>query len=149
MIVPDDEAFRINALSTYNVVDAACKLGVKKIILASSGCIYGVTFASGDVDFDGFPIGETLDVNPMDTYGISKVCVERIARGFACRFGVDIYCLRIGTVVGADEYRAPYFESYIREPEIHKCSMWSYTDARDLGQMCHLARRSQAWATRS
>jgi len=139
MLVPDDETFRINTVATYNVIDAACKLGVKKIILASSGCIYGVTFASGDVDYDGFPIDETLDVNPMDTYGISKLCIEKIARGFARRFGVDIYCLRIGTVIAPDEYRAPYFESYIKEPEIHKDSLWSYTDARDLGQICHLA----------
>jgi len=139
MIVPDDETFRINTLATYNVIDAACKLGVKKIIIASSGCIYGVTFASGSADYDGFPIDETLDVNPMDTYGISKLCIERIARGFARRFGVDIYCLRIGTVIAPEEYRAPYFVSYIEEPELHKESLWSYTDARDLGRMCQLA----------
>lgn len=139
MIVPDDETFRVNTLAAYNVIDAACKLGVKKILLASSGCIYGVTFASGRIDYDSFPIDEDIDVNPMDTYGISKLCIEKIARGFVRRFGVDIYCLRIGTVVAPDEYRAPYFESYVKEPELHKNSLWSYTDARDLGKMCHLA----------
>ena len=36
MIVPDNETFRTNTISTYNVIEAACKLGVKKIMIASS-----------------------------------------------------------------------------------------------------------------
>ena len=36
MLVPDNECFRVNVMSTYNVIEAACKLGVKKIIIASS-----------------------------------------------------------------------------------------------------------------
>ena len=36
MITPDNEVFRINALGTYNVIEAAVKLGIRKIIIASS-----------------------------------------------------------------------------------------------------------------
>lgn len=36
LLVPDNETFAANVTSTYNVVEAACKLGVKKIIIASS-----------------------------------------------------------------------------------------------------------------
>ncbi|KFZ22757.1 hypothetical protein V502_02759 [Pseudogymnoascus sp. VKM F-4520 (FW-2644)] len=138
MLCSDDETFRINALSAYNVIDAACKLGVKKIILASTTSVYGVTFASGDIDYDSFPIDEEIDVNPMDTYAISKMCIERIARGFARRFGVDIYCLRIGNVIEPHEYNDNLFHSYVNEPQKWKNHSWSYTDARDLGQICNL-----------
>lgn len=137
MIVSDDETFRGNALSAYNVIEAACKLGVKKIIVASSVTVYGVTYAEGDVDYPSFPVDEAVATNPMDTYAISKLCCETIARGFARRYGVDIYVFRIGAVIEPDGY-AEAFEGYLNRPEDWKGHGWSYTDARDLGQMCHL-----------
>ncbi|KAL4985137.1 hypothetical protein BDW68DRAFT_165621 [Aspergillus falconensis] len=138
MIASDNETFRTNAVSTYNVIEAACRLGIKKIILASSITVYGVTFAQGDVDFPSFPVDEEVDANPMDTYAISKVCGERTARGFARRFGVDIYILRIGRVIEPEEYKRSIFEGYVNDPLRWKVHGWSYTDVRDLGQMCHL-----------
>lgn len=139
MIVSDNETFRGNAMSTYNVIEAACRLGIKKVILASSVAAYGVSFAEGDIDFPSFPVDEDVDANPMDTYAISKVCGERIARGFVRRFSTDIYVLRIGRIVTPDEYKSPMFDAYIKDPEEWKVHGWSYIDARDLGQMCDLA----------
>jgi nucleoside-diphosphate-sugar epimerase len=73
----------------------------------------------------------------MDTYAISKLCGERVARGFARRFGVDIYALRIGNVVEPHEYERD-FPKYVKSPEVRKRNAWSYIDARDLGQICDL-----------
>ncbi|KAL4736106.1 hypothetical protein BDV11DRAFT_211547 [Aspergillus similis] len=139
MIVPDNETFRGNAITAYNVIEAACRLGIPKIILASSVTVYGVTYAEGDVEYPSFPVEEEVDANPMDTYGISKVCAEQLARGFARRFGNDIYALRIGRVVEPEEYKGDLFRGYVTAPAEWKVHGWSYTDARDLGQMCHLA----------
>ena len=36
LLKPDNETFRINTIGTYNVIEAAVKLGIKKIIIASS-----------------------------------------------------------------------------------------------------------------
>ena len=99
MLIPDNETFRINTISTYNVIEAACKLGIKKIIIASSETVYSVCFTQGESDYLHFPIEEDdYDVNPEDSYACSKLCGERTARSFARRFGVDIYALRIGNV---------------------------------------------------
>ncbi|KAK3216865.1 hypothetical protein GRF29_1g1245798 [Pseudopithomyces chartarum] len=137
MLVPDNECFRGNATSTYNVIEAACKLGVKKIIIASSETTYEVCFGQGDLDYTAFPLDEEADVNPMDTYAISKLVGERVARGFARRFDVDIYALRIGNVVEPHEY-ARDFPQYLNDPKLRKRNAWSYIDARDLGQICDL-----------
>lgn len=139
MIVPDNETFRGNVMGIYNVVEAACRLGIKKIVLASSVTVYGVTYAEGDVDYPSFPLDEEVDTDPMDTYAISKVCGERVARGFARRYGVDVYVLRIGRVIEPDEYKGPIFTGYVNAPEEWKVHGWAYTDARDLGKMCDLA----------
>ena len=136
LIKPDNEAFRINTMSTYNVIEAAAKLGVEKIIIASSGTTYCVCFAEGHRDFHHFPLEEDYDVNPMDSYGLSKVVNEKTARAFAERFGIDIYALRIGNVIEPHEYER--FPEYFADSEIRKRIAWSYIDARDLGQIVHL-----------
>jgi nucleoside-diphosphate-sugar epimerase len=68
MLVPDSECFQANVRSTYNVVEAACKLGVKKILIASSETTYGVCFAQGDADYHSFPLEEDYDVDPEDSF---------------------------------------------------------------------------------
>lgn len=136
LIKPDNETFRVNVMGTYNVVEAAVKLGIRKIIIASSETTYGVCFAEGHRDFHHFPLEEDYDVNPMDSYGLSKVVNEQTARAFAERSGFDIYALRIGNVIEPHEYE--HFPHFFAHPEIRKRIAWSYIDARDLGQIVKL-----------
>ncbi|TVY25438.1 dTDP-D-glucose 4,6-dehydratase [Lachnellula hyalina] len=138
MLVPDSELFQANVRSTYNVVEAASKLGVKKIIIASSETVYGVCFAQGDAQYHSFPLDEEYDVDPEDSYALSKICGEKTARTFARRFKSDIYALRIGNVIEPHEY-ARDFPAFIEDPASRKRNAWSYIDARDLGQICDLA----------
>ena len=136
LINPDNVTFSANAVSTYNVIEAAMKLGVRKVIIASSETTYGVCFAEGDKDYRHFPLEEDYDVDPMDSYGLSKVVNEKTARAFAMRFGADIYALRIGNVIEPHEY--PKFKAFLDDPMSRKRNAWSYIDARDLGQIVHL-----------
>jgi nucleoside-diphosphate-sugar epimerase len=136
-IEPDNETFRQNTISTYNVIEAAAKLGVRKIVIASSETTYGVCFAEGDKDFHSFPLDENYDVDPMDSYGLSKVVNEKTARAFAMRYGIDIYALRIANVIEPHEYGR--FAGFLADPPSRKRNAWSYIDARDLGEIVHLA----------
>ena len=92
-----------NVISTYNVIEAATKLG-RKIVIASSETTYGVCFAEGDKDFHSFPARGRLRFHPKNSYGLSKVCNEKTARAFAMRYGADIYAMRIGNVIEPHEY---------------------------------------------
>jgi UDP-glucose 4-epimerase len=136
LINPDNETFRVNVMGTYNVIEAAMKLGIRKVVIASSETTYGVCFAEGDRDFHSFPLEEDYDVDPMDSYGLSKVLNERTARAFAERFKSDIYALRIGNVIEPHEYDR--FPGFVADPPSRKRNAWSYIDARDLAQIVHL-----------
>ena len=136
LIEPDNKTYEVNVMSTYNVIEAAMKLGIRKVIIASSETTYGVCFAEGDKDFHSFPLEEDYDIDPMDSYGLSKVINEKTARAFAMRYGADIYALRIGNVIEPHEY--PMFEGFLQNPMSRKRNAWAYIDARDLAQIVHL-----------
>ncbi|MER8642360.1 NAD(P)-dependent oxidoreductase [Mesorhizobium sp. M0292] len=133
MITTDNEVFRINAMGTYNVIEAAVKLGIPKVVIASSETTYGVVFANEPRDPKYFPLDEEYDVDPMDSYALSKVVNEHTARAFAQRNGTDIYALRIGNVIEPHEYSL--FPKWFADPGFRKRIAWSYVDARDLGQI--------------
>ena len=136
MLEPDNKTFAANVVSTYNVLEAAMKLGVRKVIFASSETTYGVCFAEGDKDYHSFPLDEDYDSDPMDSYGLSKVVNEKTGRAFAMRYKADVYALRIGNVIEPDEY--VNFNAYLDNPPSRKRNAWSYIDARDLGEIVHL-----------
>ena len=137
LIKPDNETFRVNTIGTYNVIEAAVKLGIKKIIIASSETTYGICFSDGETDPKDLPLEEDYDVDPMDSYGLSKVVNEKTARSFQRRSGFDIYALRIGNVIEPHEY-AQLFPHYFNNPEVRRRNAFCYIDARDLGQIVDL-----------
>lgn len=134
LLAPDNETYRVNTIGTYNVIEAAVKLGVRKIIIASSETTYGVCFADGQVMPKRLPMEEDYDVDPMDSYGCSKVVNEVTARSFQRRSGADIYALRIGNVIEPHEY-AERFPDFFANPDQRLRNAFCYIDARDLGQI--------------
>src|SRR4051812_6384889 len=48
LLTSDAKTYATNVLSTYNVLEAATRLGVRKIVFASSETTYGICFAQGD-----------------------------------------------------------------------------------------------------
>lgn len=141
LIKPDNETFRVNTIGTYNVIEAAVKLGIKKIIIASSETTYGICFADGITDPKVLPLEEDYDVDPMDSYGLSKVVNEKTARSFQLRSGFDIYALRIGNVIEPHEY-TQLFPHYFKNPEVRRRNAFCYIDARDLGQIVDLCLKN-------
>lgn len=134
MIGTDGECFRQNTLATYNVIEAAVKLGVPKVIFASSETTYAICFADGELKPDFVPVDETHPTVPHDSYAMSKVCNEVTARSFQARTGSDIYGLRINNVIEPHEY-TEMFPAFLENPALRRRNIFAYIDARDLGHM--------------
>ncbi|WP_422072293.1 NAD-dependent epimerase/dehydratase family protein [Tranquillimonas rosea] len=140
LIRPDGETFRVNTMGTYAVIEAAVKLGIRKIIIASSETTYGICFADGHRVPDYLPVDEEHPTVPEDSYAMSKVCNEATARSFQARSGADIYALRINNVMEPHEYTEK-FPDFFAAPETRERNIFAYIDARDLGQIVDLCLR--------
>ena len=137
MLAPDNETYRVNVMGTYNVLEAALKSGIRKVIIASSETTYGVCFSDGQTDPAYLPLDEAYPINPMDSYGMSKKVNEVTAEAFQRRTGADVYSLRIGNVMEPQDYAR--FPDFAKDPGSRRRITFSYIDARDLGQIVDLA----------
>lgn len=130
----DVSTYAANVLSTYNVLEAATRLGIGRIVFASSETTYGICFAHGERRPEYVPVDEEHPTVPEDSYAMSKVAGEVTARSFQARSGADVYGLRINNVIEPHEYAA-MFPPFIEDPSLRRRNLFAYIDTRDLGQM--------------
>ena len=134
LLTSDAKTYATNVLSTYNVLEAATRLGIRKVVFASSETTYGVCFAQGERKPLYVPVDEEHPTVPEDSYAMSKVANEVTARSFQARTGVDVYGLRINNVIEPHEY-AEMFPPFLEDPALRRRNIFAYIDARDLGLM--------------
>jgi UDP-glucose 4-epimerase len=101
-------AMEVLADGTFNVLDAAVRGGVRKVVLASSASIYGLA--------DSFPTNETHPPYRNRTlYGAAKAFSEGMARSFHEMYGLDYVALRYFNVYGPRmDIHGAYTEVLIR-----------------------------------
>ncbi|RKT87636.1 NADP-dependent aldehyde dehydrogenase [Saccharopolyspora antimicrobica] len=88
-----EEILSTNVDGTRNVLEAARKAGVPRVILASSNHAVGFLPVAGAGD-EGFP--DEAPPRPDTYYGFSKAAMEALGSLYHSRFGMDVICLRIG-----------------------------------------------------
>lgn len=86
-------ATEVNVLGSLNVLEAARRFGVRRIVFGSSLSAYG-TWPADRV------VAETDRSAPEDLYGAAKVYVERLGEAHRGIGGLEFVSLRIGRVVG-------------------------------------------------
>jgi UDP-glucose 4-epimerase len=102
------EAFEVMCAGTYNVVEAAQKAGVQKVVAASTASIYGLA--------DEFPTTESHHpYNNRTWYGAAKVMLEGLLRSFNDMHGLPYVAFRYFNVYGPRmDIHGKYTEVLIR-----------------------------------
>jgi len=83
-------SWEVNVLSSYKIANFAKKCGVKSIIFASSGSVYGISKEKR--------VTEEADLVPISEYNKTKMIAERVFLSF--KEHMNIYCIRPATVCG-------------------------------------------------
>jgi uronate dehydrogenase len=80
-----------NIAGAYNVFEAARRAGVKRIVVASSNHAVGYFPRSQMIDDRVLP-------RPDGRYGLSKAFAETLGRLYADKYGLEVFCVRIGAM---------------------------------------------------
>ena len=83
-------SWEVNVLSTHKLAEIAIKTGVRQIIYASSGSVYGIK--------NDARVTEDLDLVPISVYNKTKMLAERVLLSYSDK--IKIHCLRPATVCG-------------------------------------------------
>jgi uronate dehydrogenase len=103
-----------NVVGCYNVFEAARRNGVKRLLFASSNHAVGFYPRSERID-------HRVPVRPDGRYGVSKVFGEALGRLYADKYGLEVFCMRIGNVAPAPV-------------DARRLSIW--ISPRDFAQLC-------------
>jgi UDP-glucose 4-epimerase len=87
---------RVNIEGTVNVLEAARRLQIDRVVFASSACVYGQAKER--------PQAETHPTEPNWAYGVSKLAAEQYGRLYADEFGIAVSALRYSIVYGPREW---------------------------------------------
>jgi len=126
--------YQTNVVGTFNVHHAAFRLGIKRVVSASSNAVVGWSYSDNFVP-DYLPVDEDHPLRPEDPYGLSKEIGETIARSYALK-GLETVSLRPSGVVTPEELEA-IKKTGGRKPSGFQA--YSYIDARDLAVAFRLA----------
>lgn len=85
-----------NARATDNLLAAAAAAGVARVLVMSSGAVYGGA-QPGQVFTESSPM------NPATSYGVSKVLIEALASRASASLGLPVTRLRLFNVTGPGE----------------------------------------------
>lgn len=122
--------FHNNMAATFNVFWASVRLGIRRLVYASSETVLGLPF---DVPPPYVPVDEKYEPRPESVYSLVKTLEERMARELV-RWHPDlsITALRFSNVMVREDYAA--FPRFDDDARARKWNLWGYIDARDGSQ---------------
>lgn len=85
----------VNAMGTVNVMEAARRRGVERVVVSSSAGTFG--------ELKTLPITEDHPVEPDTPYGASKLFQEKFALSYAKLYGMNVVALRYFNVYGPNQ----------------------------------------------
>jgi len=86
----------VNVGGTVSLMEAMRDVGVKRVVFASSGAIYG----NQDIQ----PLTEGQTPHPSSPYAVSKLAAEYYVRTIGALWGIETVCLRIFNAFGPGQH---------------------------------------------
>ncbi len=136
---PSEVVFRTNMLSTFNVFEAACALGIRRVVYASSMSVLGYPFYHRFFQPHYVPIDEEHPPLPQDSYALSKYLGEEIALAFTRRSDMSAISLRLSWIHTPQSFKETIVPLWEQPGAEVAANLWVYVDSRDVAQAFRLA----------
>jgi nucleoside-diphosphate-sugar epimerase len=132
---PPSVTFNTNVQGAWTVLQAAEDAGVKRVVVASSDSVFGLSYNPPDWPPQYLPVDETHPVRPTEFYSLSKQVTETISQSFAHRRKLEVLVIRPVHIVFPPEYP----ELTTRGSDIENYHFWAYVSPEDVAQSFELA----------
>lgn len=127
---PAPITFKTNVQGAWVVMQAAEDAGVKRMSVASSDSVYGLSYNPLDWPPKYLPVDEAHPCRPTEFYSLSKYVTETIAASFAARRKLEVMVIRPVHVVFPPEYP----ELGTRGDDPQNYHFWAYVAPEDVAQ---------------
>jgi len=87
-----EEAISINVFGTHQVLEAARRLDIGRVVFCSSAAVYGKPVK--------IPVTEAHPLRPLNLYGVTKLSGEKLMEVYWDNHGIETITLRFGNVYG-------------------------------------------------
>jgi len=135
---PPHHVFRNNLMATFNVIEAAVRFGVPRVVNVSSETVPGFFFPERDFLPDYAPVDEDHPIRPQDPYALAKHFGEQLMDAAVRRSDLTGVSIRPSWVQWEGNY-ARNLSPALRDPEhTPSASLWSYIDVYDLADALRL-----------
>ncbi|MCI0622173.1 MAG: NAD(P)-dependent oxidoreductase [Acidobacteria bacterium] len=136
---PTPDTFRVNTITTYNLMEAAREVGVRRVVMASSNCALGHCFPVSGQPFpvSYLPFDEAHPSCLEDNYGLSKLVNEMTLQLYSRSYGFDCVALRLNWCWGPKELEWRRSSAY--RASDHAAGFWGYVDMRDVAEAFRLS----------
>ncbi|MDA0182954.1 NAD(P)-dependent oxidoreductase [Solirubrobacter phytolaccae] len=137
---PSHTVFHNNVMATFNVAEAAVRMGVDRVVHVSSETVSGMAFAERPFHAAVAPIDESLENRPQDPYALAKVFGEQLMDAMVARSDVTAVSIRPSWVQWEGNYERS-LKPWLSDPlgGEGSVSFWSYIDVYDLAHGLRLA----------
>lgn len=136
-----ERVFVVNALGTFNVLEAAVRCGVKRLVFFSSESVLGFSFMEKRIWPLYLPIDEDHPLRPQDPYALSKLVGEEICRAYSRRYEIQTIALRPPWIWVPEELEL--YRALVAEPDRWYKGLWAYIWVYDLAEAVELALASE------
>ena len=138
---PPHVIFHNNLMATFNLIEAAVRLGAKRFVNISSETVPGFFFPERDFLADYVPVDEEHPIRPQDPYALSKYFGELLMDAAIRRSDIRCISIRPSWVQHEGNYEHN-LGPLIRDESLPSPSFWSYIDVYDLADALCLAVES-------
>ncbi|MGW4794731.1 NAD-dependent epimerase/dehydratase family protein [Nonomuraea sp. NPDC004297] len=138
---PPQVVFQNNLMATFNVVEAAVRFGVPRLVNISSETVPGFFFAERPFLPDYAPVDEEHPIRPQDPYALAKHFGEQLMDAAVRRSDLRCVSLRPSWVQHEGNYERN-LGPQVRDSSVIGAGLWSYIDVYDLADAIVLATES-------
>ncbi len=126
-----ETTFHANVQGAWCVMQAAEDAGVRRVVVASSDSVFGLSYNPPDWKPHYLPVDEAHPVRPREVYSLSKKVTETIAASFAVRGQLEVLAVRPSHII----FPRGYGELETRAADLQNYHFWAWIAPEDAAQV--------------